>query len=283
MKLIRKIISVLLGLIIVALLLLPTLLIFELSRAEMQAYTTPQTPVLREASYGTPAMAVRIDVYESITVSGSFVSEQWVDLELEQAHPELIRWCVSIGDQITEGQVIGSYQGNAVTAGATGIVQEINAYNAQNAYIRVKLIEPVLLECALTQTQLSDVQKTGELTLKDGTALSLEYVSLLRNPDNTTTVRFSIGSDRYQFGQTLSDLVIYTGVCYPQTLVLPEACVYQKDGDEGWYARKVTEEGLFIAEVKLQVSGNYDDMVLVSGVEYGDWFDSGYKTILGAE
>lgn len=281
MKIKTKLLPILFGIFIIALIFVPTLLIFELSQAEMQEYAAPETPVLREASYGAPVMAERIDIYESITVSGVFVSEQWTDMELEYLHPELIRWNISVGDQVVEGQVIGTYQGKEILSSVTGIVQEINSYNSQNSYIRVSLTKPVLLECDLTQEQLSDIQKTDALTLKDGTSLSLEYVSLLRNADDTTTVRLSIDAERYQLGQTVTDLVIYTGVSFPQTLVLPEECVYQKNNDETWYARKVTEDGLFITEITLQVNGNYDGMVRVSGVEAGDWFDSGYKSIMG--
>ncbi|MCD8381728.1 MAG: hypothetical protein LUC30_02245 [Clostridiales bacterium] len=287
MGVLKKIGSVCFWLLIVALLCLPVGLIFQISEAEMAQYEASEVPTLQQTAYGSPVQVERMDIRESITLSGTFVSDTWADMELSISKTELLRWSVAAGDQIAEGDVLGTYNGKDITSTLTGIIQDINVYSGStnNQYIRVKLLEPVMLECDVTQEQLETIQKYDDLTLADGTALSLEYVSLTRNEDDTTTVRLSLDDGAgYQYGQVLKEFPLYTGVTYPQTLVLSEQCVYQKTegDDQPWYARRVTENGIFIEEIQVQVSGSYDGMVRISGVEEGDWFDSGYKAVLEA-
>lgn len=287
MVVLKKIGSVCFWLLIVALLCLPVGLIFQISEAEMAQYEAAEIPTLQQTAYGSPVQVERMDIHESITLSGVFVSDTWADMELSISKTELLRWSVAEGDQIAEGDVLGVYNGKDITSTLTGIILDINVYSGstKNQYIRVRLLESLVLECDVTQEQLETVQKYDDLSLSDGTALTLEYVSLTRNEDDTTTVRFSLDDGTgYQYGQVLTDFALYTGVTYPQTLVLSEQCVYQKTAgdDQPWYARRVTEDGAFIEEIQVQVSGNYDGMVRISGVEEGDWFDSGYRAVLEA-
>lgn len=287
MGMLKRVGSVCFWLLIVALLCLPVGLIFQISEAEMAQYEAAEIPALQQTAYGSPVQAVRMDIHESITLSGTFVSDTWADMELSISKTELLRWNVAEGDQIAEGDVLGTCNGRDITSTLTGIILDINVYSGStgNQYIRVRLLEPLVLECEVTQEQLAAVQNYDDLTLADGTALTLEYVSLTRNEDDTTTVRFSLDDGTgYQYGQVLTDFALYTGVTYPQTLVLSEQCVYQKtEGeDQPWYARRVTEDGTFIEEIQVQISGSYDGMVRISGVAAGDWFDSGYRAVLEA-
>lgn len=287
MVVLKKIGSVCFWLLIVALLCLPVGLIFQISEAEMAQYEAAEIPTLQQTAYGSPVQVERMDIHESITLSGVFVSDTRADMELSISKTELLRWSVAEGDQIAEGDVLGTYNGKDITSTLTGIILDINVYSGstKNQYIRVRLLEPLVLECDVTQEQLETVQKYDDLSLAGGTALTLEYVSLTRNEDDTTTVRFSLDDGTgYQYGQALTDFDLYTGVTYPQTLVLSEQCVYQKaeGDDQPWYARRVTEDGAFIEEIQVQVSGSYDGIVRISGVEEGDWFDSGYRAVLEA-
>ena len=104
-----------------------------------------------------------------------------------------------------------------------------------------------------------------------------------KNTDGTTTVHLSIDSEQYTCGQEVRELRFYTGRVYSKTLVLPEKCVYQKEVGEGqpWYARMVDENGVLIAELPVQIGYTNGEVVCVSGIEEGAWFDSGYKAVIG--
>lgn len=282
MKIVKKLVSGLFWLLIIALLVAPLGLIYQISADEMEAYQTPETPVLRETSMGEACQAMRIDLRESVRVSGKFVSASYAYMELDQRTPSSIRWLVTTGDEIQEGQTLGTYKGEPVVSTVTGILEEMNTYST-DAYLRVQLLTPVELSCSVNDRTLSLLKHADALTTEKDEAVTLSYVSLQKNADGTTNIRLSIETDRFIFGQELEKLAIYTGRVYNGTLVLPEDCVYQKEDQEDapWYVRQVTEDGFLIGEQEVQVGYSDGEYVCVTGVEEGAWFDSGYKAIAG--
>jgi hypothetical protein len=61
---------------------------------------------------------------------------------------------------------------------------------------------------------------------------------------------------------------------------LTDRCVYQKGGSQ-WYVRQVTKDGIFIKEVEVEVV--YFDGInyYLTGINSGEYFDSGYQIIAG--
>lgn len=282
MRFIKGLFTCIFWLLIIALMVAPLYLIYEISQAEMAEYQTPEAPVLREVSIGDVVQATRDDVAEYITVSGSFISNTYVYQELDYKYPSEIRWHVSTGDEIQEGQVLGTYRGKDVVSEATGIIDQMNAYSS-DAYLRIRLFTPVELECRVDDRTLSVLKRSEALATVDGSAVSLVFASSMKNADGTTNVRLSIETEKYTFGQELQELQIMTGRVYQQTIVLPADCVYQKTpGDnEPWYVRQVTENGIYIMEIEVQLGYTNGDLVCVSGITEGTYYDSGYKAVAG--
>lgn len=265
-------------LLIIALMVAPLYLIFEISQAEMAKYQTPEAPVLREVSIGTVVQATRADVAEYITVSGSVTSTTYVYQELDYKYSGEIRWYVTTGGEIQEGQVLGTYRGEDIVAENTGIIDQMNT-----AYIRVRLFTPVEFQCRVDDRTLSILKRSDDMITSNGAAVSLIFASSMKNADGTTNVRLYIDSDQYTFGQVLSDLQIMTGRVFSRTIVLPASCVYQKvvGADEPWYVRQVTENGIFITETEVKIGYSNGDVVCVSGISEGTYYDSGYKAVAG--
>lgn len=282
MRIVKNIFKGIFWLLILALLVAPLGLIYHVSQAEMQEYQAPTVPVLRETAFGSIAQARREDVAECITVSGTFVSKTYAYIELTQKNPSLIRWDVNVGDEVLEGQVLGDYRGEHIVSTLTGILLEINAFNPENAYLKVQLLEPLELECHVTDRLLSTLKHSGAgMTTEDGEAVTLTYTALTKNKDGTTTVRLSIASENNSYGETVEDLNLMTGRSYTMALVLPAKCLYQKTAGEEqpWYARQVTADGYFISEVEVTVGYSNGKLVCVSGINEGDYFDTGYQAI----
>lgn len=279
MKVIKVIVKSVFFLVILALLLAPLYLIWRISRAEMRVYTAPETPVLRESAYGETVKSARQDVEIFVTVSGTGVSVSFADQELKLRHPEKIRWSVTAGEAVTEGQVLGILDGTEILAEQTGVLTQINAYSNENAYLRYSLLEPVELECAVDSSTLWALENAVALSDGNGTALTLSYTSPVCNPDGSVTVRLAAEAGTYRFGEHVEKLRIYTGKRYPQTLVLDQHCLYQKLPGEGnpWYVRRVTEDGYFIEEIEVQVGYTTGALACVSGISEGDWFDAGVQ------
>ena len=273
----------LLWLLILALLVLPLGLIYEISNREKAVYATPTAPAFVETAYGPVIDAQRMDIQESILLSGTFCPRTYEYIELKQQEPSKIRWNIGIGDEIQEGQVLGTYQGDDVTAPISGLVTEMNAYTPGDAYLKVQLSAPLLLECDVSQKNLIALKYATDLKTEDGEAVTVDYIANIRNADGTTHVRLSIDSDAYFLNQVVEDMKIHTGGVYQQALVLPESCVYQRvpGEDNPWYVRQVTEFGQFVREVEVGRGFSDGEMVCVTGVNVGEWFDSGYKAIAG--
>ena len=110
--------------------------------------------------------------------------------------------------------------------------------------------------------------------------MELTYAANAKNADGSFNVRLMFHNDDAVYGEAVG-YMIYTGLEFPNALVVQSNCVYQKDGQ--WYVRQVSENGSFIAEIPVQVSYDDGSYACVSGIDEGDWFDSGYKAIVGGD
>lgn len=282
MKILKSILTGAFWLLIVALLVAPLRLIWQISSNEMAEYAAPEVPMLQETAVGDVVQAIRQDVQEYVIVSGTFTSTEYAYMELNARQSSSIRWIVETGDEIQKGQVLGTYKNTELVSTVTGILVELNTYSA-SPYLRVQQFSPVVLETRVDERTLATLKSAEELATESGEPVTLEFYSMQKNPDGTTDVRLSIDSDKFTYGQELRELRVLTGRVYRKTLVLPSKCVYQKNAGENepWYARMVTEDGVFLMEMEVQIGYTNGDVVCISGVEEGAWFDSGYRAIVG--
>lgn len=280
MKIWRSVLKVFFWVLIFVLLVAPLGILTAISQAEMAEYEPPDAPIIRGTSLGAPRQSLRMDAKESIMVSGVFTSNAVGFQNLPQAEPEKIRWIVSAGEEVQTGQALGYYGDTEVTAAMDGMLEEIHAVTG-DAYLKIRLFAPLELEATVSEDILAALKRGGEkLCLTDGTAVELTYAANAKNADGSFNVRLVIHNDEAVYGEAVS-YMIYTGLEFPNALVVQSNCVYQKDGQ--WYVRQVSESGSFIREVQVEVG--YDDGIFtcVSGIEEGQWFDSGYKAIMGGD
>ena len=103
-----------------------------------------------------------------------------------------------------------------------------------------------------------------------------------KNADGTAMVRFSLAREGDAYGSAVTNLPICLGAGYPQVVVLPVDCIYQKtEGvDEPWFVRHVTEEGILIEELQVKVSYSDGNLAVVNGIQEVQWFDSGFKVVV---
>lgn len=282
MKILKSIFTGAFWLLIVSLLVAPLAIIWQISQRELEEYATPSVPVLRETAVGELVRARRQDVQEYVILSGSFTGVETAYQELSSRQAGSIRWLVSIDDEVQEGQVLGTYKGQEILSLVTGILEEVDTYSTA-PYLRFRLFSPVVLECDVTDKVLSMLSRETELSTENGEPVRLVYASRQKNPDGTTRIQLSIDTERFTYGQAVRDMRVMTGMVYRKTLVLPADCVYQKtEGEEEpWYVRQVTEDGIFIGELQVQIAYSNGEQVCVSGVEEGTWYDSGYKAVAG--
>lgn len=277
----KKLFGAMLWLLILALLVAPIYLIHITAQEEMEAYAPPDPPQIVDVSLGKPVQAEIRDILQSVTVSGSFVSDTSTYVELDYKKPGEIRWPKNTGDEIQEGELLGYYLGDPIYCEVSGILQEINVYST-DPYLRVAPFSPVVLECNLSKNALKILQQAADtLVTEYDEPVQLAYVAQRRNADGSALVRLSIDSEFYIYGEQEKDLVIYTGVVYEDTVCLPRSCVYSKteNGKEQFYVRRVTADGIFLEEMRVGILLEDPEFLSVSGIKDGQYFDSGYKTV----
>ena len=216
-------------------------------------------------------------IYE---ISGTFISREYAYIELTQKNPGEIRWDVQVGDEIQVDQVLGTYDGKQILSTMDGILMDINAY-ASKPYLKVQLLTGLELECNLSDKVIKQLRRAEALTTQDGVPVSITYIANVKNDDGSSRVLLKVESDSCFYGEAVKDLKLYTGYVYTGALVLPEKCLYQKNvgDDQPWYVRQVTEDGYFIEELEVQRGYSNGDLVCVTGIEEGTFYDNGYQVI----
>ena len=123
----------------------------------------------------------------------------------------------------------------------------------------------------------------SKLKTADGDAVSIQYVSVIPNAAGQLRVLLSIDTDYYYYGEVLQALELKTGYEYLSALVLPKNALYQKVAgeDEPWYVYKVRADGEAIGEIEVTIGYNNGAYVCVSGIQAGEYFDTGYGAIKG--
>ena len=280
MRILRGILSGVFWLLILALLIAPLWMIYHISQQEMTQYAAPKVAEYVQTAFGRAVKVQRQDVVDYVKLGGTFASHTYAYQELDYKRANQIRWVVSVGDEIREGQVLGTLDGQEILAQMGGILAEMNTYASQ-AYLRYRLLSPIELSLCVKKETL-DFLTTHELVSDKGEKITLNYISPLRNADGTTDVRLIIDTDRFAYGQTIDDLRILTGRVLVDQLVLPAACVYQKyaDADEPWYVRLVSEDGIYLGERQVEVLYSNGDVFCLSGVSEGEYCDSGYAALM---
>ena len=281
MNIVKRIAKVFFWVLIIALLVSPLGILYEISQREMAEYQVHALPALTQTSIGRVLQVTRQDVQEYFTVSGVFQSSESAYQALTMENPGLIRWEVSTGDEIQAGQVMGTYNGENVVAEFSGIIEKINTGSA-DPYVKVKLLDKLVLEATVSKSTLAIIKRSMNMTTEAGESVRLTYTSNLKSANGDRRIQLVIDSDAYSYGTNVN-LKIYTGLSYPQVLVVHQDCVYQRNPgeDNPWYVRTVTKNGDVIGETQVEIAFTMGNLVCISGVAEGTYCDAGYKDIVG--
>lgn len=282
MKIVKSLMKYVFWVLIAALLLAPVGLIYHISNQEIARYQMPDPPKFVQTSYGTIVQAERRDVEELVSVSGTFISNTLAYQELDYKTPSSIRWTVKAGQEVQEGQVLGTYLGEDVVCQYSGKLMSINSYG-EKPYLEIQLLSPLMMECYVNRSVLGTLQRAKELTTEDGSAVTIDYVSAIPDAAGNLRVLLSIDTDYYYYGEVVTGLMLHTGNKYLQALVVPVSALYQKTGgeDEPWYVYRVKANGEADAEVEVTIGYSDGYYACVSGIQAGEYFDTGYGAVKG--
>lgn len=284
MRILKKIGSVLLVLVFVALFLAPAGIIWRISKAEQQQYLPAADEVLEDLAYGEIRQVMRMDIPETITVSGSVVSTATDFIELDGYwDPFLLRMTVESGQTVCAGDVIGYYNGEPVLADKTGVVKAVNI--GEDSYVWLQSLDSLALRLEVSdQTVLTALQQeNATLTDSDGTTYHVLEIEPTRTESGNAVVLLSCEGKALVYGQHYSELTLQTGRVFQQALVVEKSCVYTPTGSDKKYVREVDEFGKYLQEVEVTTGYSNGEYICVSGIEEGAFCDSGYKAVVESQ
>lgn len=276
MRTIKRILTVLFCIILIAVLVAPVGILYYISEEEQAQYQPDSIPTVEEMAYGDIVDIRRRDMSETITLSGTVVSVSDFFVELNVKDPYSLRFMVSVGDVIHPGDLIAYNGDKEILSEAYGMIREISL--GSDSYLRMASLEDLALECYVKQSQRKTLLRSLlELTDEDGASLTFLSADEVYTNGNTTKVLLRYDKEDLCYGQTFEDLTLTTGRVYSDALVVEERCVYRKAGSEGYYLRIVDGEGKFVSESEVKLGYSDGTYVCVSGVDEGMFCDSGYR------
>lgn len=278
MYILKKTGMVLLFLLLLALLIAPVGALWMISLQEQAQYLAQPVPVVEELAYGEIVPVRRLEIRETVELSGTVVSTEEFFMELPCKNPYALRFMVSVGEVIHSGDLI-AYEGEKeLYSTVDGLIGEISL--GEDPYLRLHSLQALALECEISQTQRKLFSRS-DLALQDENGVSLELLEMGEIFSENGGIRLLLRYDLpgLTYGQQLSGLTLYTGRIYAQTLAVEKSCVYQKSGGDAYYLRIVDEEGHFLREAEVLLGYANEDYVCVSGVEEGELCDAGYGAV----
>ena len=263
-------------------LLIPCLGIIYLSLQEQNQYKVEQSLEFTNVAYGDIVQVERIDMKESIKVSGTGVSKSYLFQEIgKYEYPDRIRFIVSEGDYVTEGKIIGYYKNEAVLATQSGLIESI--YMGSDSYIKYLDTSKILLKINTNNDYIVNIlnKQNIELTDHDGNIYYVSDQEDTLDSEGNSSFYLTCEQSNIKYNQVYENLELFTGTVYSQTLAIQSDCVYTYPGDENnFYVRSVDEKGNFIQEIEVITGYECDGYIAVSNIEEGTYCDKGYKKLI---
>lgn len=262
--------------------IIPVLALIWISSIEQKQYTVENDIRIGEIAYGDICEANRIDLEETVTVSGTVVSGKVDFIELSEYYePYKLRFIIHEGDCVAKGQLIAYYKGNEVYADKDGIVEAISI--GDESYIMLDSLSDLTIKVDCSDDNTFKKLNQKNLKLQDDFGCNYS-IAKIDNAKNENGQRYayvrSDDSSKLTYGDKLENIRLYTGKTYKDVLAVYKNCVYSYNDDKT-YVRVIDDSGA--EEVEVQVGFYTGDFAVISGIEEGTKCDSGYKSLLSDE
>ena len=136
MKMGKQVLQIIIAVAFIALLIMPLIMMKQLSEQEINQYTQNNEYEYREAAYGTPRMIERKDVKQYFCFDGMVTSDTYEFIEFKTYEGAEIKSMVSVGDEVKAGDIVAYMAGKEMRAEHNGIVEEVLTY--VNGYIKLR-------------------------------------------------------------------------------------------------------------------------------------------------
>lgn len=265
------------GVFFAVLIILPLIMMFNLSEHEMAKYQVNSTYKFKEAAYGEPKRVTRQDLKLYYTFSGTVTSSNYEYIHFPESEATDVISTVSIGDEVFKNDVVAYLGKKKIRSTYNGIVEDVASF--AGGYVKLRSFDNLKLTCMSDISIINKVKDCQTLQLADGNKVNVDLVSNII-ADNQGKIVFSIENSDYMYGQEVKNLKIYTGKVYTDVLTIDKQCVYQKKENGPYLVRVVDENGYFESEKEVEIGFETEDVVSVLNIDEDTLCDSGYKELL---
>lgn len=277
MKVKKLLVKIGIGVFFAALIILPLIMMFNLSEREMAKYQVNSTYKFKEAAYGEPKRVTRQDLKLYYTFSGTVTSSTYRYIDFPEAEEGDVISTVSTGDEVFKDDIVAHVGSKEIISPCNGIVEDVATFSG--GYVKLRTFDNLKLTCMADISTINKVKDCKTLQLADGKKVNVDLVSNII-ADNQGKIVFSIENSDYMYGQEVKNLKIYTGKVYKDVLTIDKQCVYQKKENGPYIVRVVDENGYFESEKEVEIGFETEDVVSVLNIEEDTLCDSGYKELL---
>lgn len=268
-------ISVFFGFII--LLIVPIVMMYQLSQKEMEQYKQNSTYEFKEVAYGKPCEVTRTDIEQYYTFSGSVTSDTFRYTEFQNYNAEQIKTMVNVGDEVRVGDILAYADKKEIKSKYDGMIEEV--LSDSQGYIKIRSFDNLKLTCMTDRKIIDKLKDCTNLKLENGNKVSIDFISNVL-VDNKEKIVFDIEKSDFMYGQEIQDMKIYTGDVYDNVLVVDKNCVYQKTKSGPYFVRILSDQLVFQREQEVEIGFETDELVTVTNIEEGTMCDSGYKALI---
>lgn len=262
----------------IVLLVFPVIMMKELSESEKEEFRQNNVFEFKEAAYGEGRTVTRTNIGEYVVVNGVATSNTYEYIDVSKYMEGKIKYIASIGEEIHKEEVIATVNNIQIKSPCNGILEDI----VQGEYIKLRNIDKLKLLCTGDGKSVDKIKDGKNLHLENGEKLAVDRVSNVAT-DNMIEVELYVDSENFMYGQTFTELKIFTGTVYEDALVVDKDCVYQKYENGPFFIRVLNEKLLFEGEVQVQVGFETDEYISVVNVEEGTICDAGYKELIAVK
>ncbi|MCR5737718.1 MAG: hypothetical protein K6G64_08725 [Eubacterium sp.] len=249
---------------------IPITCIIVLSEREIEKYRLDIDFDTKESAYGRVYQVERKDVeeYYECDVNVTCIEKKEVIV------PNTYKIKVQEEDEIFKKTILASDGKSNILAEFNGKVCGID-YNDNNIVLSYYDFADKVYECHAPE-DIKNVFDEAVLYNKDK-----EKISVVRKSNINSEGKYMIylsmpKSEKYDYGTSIPKYRIYTGNVYKKSLVINENCIFK--GEDGYYVRKVDENGAYLSDIKVEIGYRRDGYVCISGVEEGMLCDGGTES-----
>lgn len=268
-------------LILLFVLLIPIVLIFLLTRQELQANRPAERANLIQTAYGNAIPVQYGEIRESMPVEGTVLADSYFELSVPESLVEEVSY-LSAGDEFKSGDLIASSVSEELRLSEDAVFESFIRGNDGSLNLQFRSFNQLSIELFFERDLRLD--SDGSFLLAVGNE-SYE----LRNPvksrqyfDEGVRLLFDLQTEANNLlhGQPLS-AVFYTGVVETGILNVPLSSLYFSRSLNQYAVRLVSETNTFIEEVAVQTGVQDLENIAVVGLDEGMYVDDGASRVYG--